>query len=825
MSKPKRQPAPDLSYIAEDLRPFAVPIDSLVLDPKNARLHNEPNIASIKASLAARGQRKPITVRRDGSIVMTGNGTVETAKALGWTHIAALFFDDDAAEAAAWAIADNRSAELATWDYRQLGETMAAFPEVDWLAVGHEANELEAILAHAAVVEIPSAPETTTVGEHERELPSDGPDEDEVPPPPSEPRTKFGEVIQLGRHTLHCLDCMDLLRSLPDNSIDAIVTDPPYGLSPDGRARTWDDLDDLRRMRHQCQDRCPTHVVGLPSVSDPNDPDSEPAKEPIAIRIILSQRSVQVRSIKLDDGRNGWEVEVTGDRPVGHVEDLLVSEWNAALRQALAKGDLAIRVRQGLSGCVRSCSCSAECSHPFGGILVGLSDDALGEPQGSAGVMAFRRTEMRAVLAFDVTGSSAQLFPARGANNVDPTLLLASAESVGAFTAASGLPSVPKSADFGDVRFSAHRALAFDAFAASAWTHRSIHDPSVTRRGFMNNTWDAGVPGITWARECLRVLKPGGHMIAHSATRTIHRLACAIEDAGFELRDQIGWLHWQGFPKSHNVSIAIDAAAGETREVTSRETSKWTKTGRGRTYGKLDGFETDGSGYEIREVTSPASDDAKRWDGWGTALKPAIEPAVFARKPLSEPTVAANVLRWGTGAINVDACRYALGDQAWPGPGGAVESMPYPKAGNKIYGELGYREGETWDGHDLGRFPANIYYCPKPAGAERELGTEHLPQAQLAGSIASDDPVSARFRSQPTGNAHPTVKPIKLYRWLLRLVTPPGGRVLEPFGGSGTTLVAACDLDCEVIASEREPKYADIIRARVEARLARAALP
>lgn len=203
----------------------------------------------------------------------------------------------------------------------------------------------------------------------------------------------------------------------------------------------------------------------------------------------------------------------------------------------------------------------------------------------------------------------------------------------------------------------------------------------------------------------------------------------------------------------------------------------------------------------------------------GTALKPACEPAVLARKPISESTVAANVLRWGAGALNIDACRFVEGDAAWPGPSGVVSSMPYPVKGNKIYGELGYREGEMWDGHPGGRFPANIYHCPKPASAEREAGTEHLPQeekAQLAGAVESEDPVSARFRSQPTGNTHPTVKPTKLYRWLLRLVTSPGGTVLEPFGGSGTTLVAATKEGFRVIAAEREPKYCDIIRARVE---------
>jgi DNA modification methylase len=578
MSKPKRQPAPDLSYIAEDLRPFAVPIGSLVLDPKNARLHNEPNLASIKASLSGRGQRKPITVRRDGSIVMTGNGTVETAKALGWTHIAALFFDDDAAEAAAWAIADNRSAELATWDYRQLGETMAAFPEVDWLAVGHEANELEAILAHAAVVEIPSEPETTTVGEHERELPSDGPDDDEVPPTPSEPRTKFGEVIRIGRHTLHCLDCMDLLRSLPDNSIDAIVTDPPYGLSPDGRARTWDDIEALRRE---------------------------------------------------------------------------------------GKG--------------------------------------------------------------------------------------------------------PKS-------------------------------------GFMGSAWDAGVPGISWARECLRVLKPGGYLVAFSATRTIHRLTTAAEDAGFEIIDQLGWLQWEGMPHGMNISLAIDKAAGAEREVIG-----------GRGYSSPDfgeeQFRQQGSMMLTHEkagrvdvpITAPTTDLAKLWHDYHTRLKPCAEPILLAQKPC-EGTVVENVAKWGTGGLNIGATRHPEGCAAWPGPNepwGTRHNNATSGAGSgngsEVYGKMGAVDG-AWN--PAGRFTGNVFQYPKPSKREKTEGTDE------------------------THERHTTVKPKAAMRRLIRLVLPPsGGRVLEPFGGSGTTIVAACDLDCEVIASEMSPAYCDIIRARVEARLARAALP
>jgi hypothetical protein len=159
MSKQKRMPAPDLSYIAEELRQFAVPIGSLTTDPKNARLHGEANRASTRASLVERGQTLPITVRLANSVVMTGNSTLEIARELGWLHIAATFRDYDEAQAAAWAIAHNRTAELATWDYRQLAETIAESPDSNWIDVGFEANELEAIMAHARTQsEAPDAP-------------------------------------------------------------------------------------------------------------------------------------------------------------------------------------------------------------------------------------------------------------------------------------------------------------------------------------------------------------------------------------------------------------------------------------------------------------------------------------------------------------------------------------------------------------------------------------------------------------------------------------------------------------------------------------------
>ena len=176
--------------------------------------------------------------------------------------------------------------------------------------------------------------------------------------------------------------------------------------------------------------------------------------------------------------------------------------------------------------------------------------------------------------------------------------------------------------------------------------------------GFMGKAWDALPPGKPWADECLRVLKPGGHLVAFGGTRTVHRLTCAIEDAGFEIRDMGVWCYWQGFPKSLDVSKAIDAAAGAEREVVGQGVS-----GRTSIMGGLQGV----SGEPGHTITAPATPAARTWQGYGTALKPAHEPWVLARKPLSG-TVAANVLEWGTGALNIDGCRYAYGDPAWPGP-------------------------------------------------------------------------------------------------------------------------------------------------------------
>lgn len=334
--------------------------------------------------------------------------------------------------------------------------------------------------------------------------------------------------------------------------------------------------------------------------------------------------------------------------------------------------------------------------------------------------------------------------------------------------------------------------------------------------GFMGKAWDCAVPGAEFAAEALRVLKPGGHLIAFAATRTVHRLTVAIEDAGFEIRDLIGWLQWQGFPKSLDVSKAIDKAAGAEREIVGKTSATY-------------GYQKSGERWDKDHyITAPATPEAQQWDGWGTALKPAQEPAVLARKPL-EGTVAANVLKWGTGALNIDACRYAYGDGAWPGPG--ADGLSRTNNAADQYDPTSYSVAPsvrtTFNRSELagGRWPANIYACPKPSRREREEGCDDLPARSGAqaverteGSAGMSSPRAGAGRTaSEVKNAHPTVKPRALMAWLLRLVSPPGAVVLEPFAGSGTTLVAAEGLDLSIVAVELDPGHCDIIRARAGA--------
>lgn len=393
--------------------------------------------------------------------------------------------------------------------------------------------------------------------------------------------------------------------------------------------------------------------------------------------------------------------------------------------------------------------------------------------------------------------------------------------------------------------------------------------------GFMGRKWDAS--GIAYDvdgwREVLRVLKPGAHLLAFGGTRTYHRMACAIEDAGFEIRDCIQWLYGSGFPKSLDVSKAIDARNGDERPVVGSYPVTRDFSGR-----EMVGDMSHASRVDITSAASAA------WDGWGTALKPACEPIVVARKPLIG-TVAANVLAHGTGGINIDGCRipfateddqaaaaaaaqrlcrepqhgHGIGDMGIHGENQASSLAPYlasmdagrwpanvihdgspevleafarygdrPSGARSAgeYGLMGYR------GHGVETMPeisgdngsaARFFFCAKASRAERELGCEGL-AAHTAGQATHRKDGSDGLKSPRAGagrtaagirNVHPTVKPLALLRYLCRLVTPPGGAVLDPFAGSGTMGMAAILEGFRYVGAELDETHIPIARARI----------
>lgn len=322
--------------------------------------------------------------------------------------------------------------------------------------------------------------------------------------------------------------------------------------------------------------------------------------------------------------------------------------------------------------------------------------------------------------------------------------------------------------------------------------------------GFMSRKWDqTGIAyNVDLWKECLRVLKPGGHILVAGIGRTHHRVMVAIEDAGFEIRDCIYHLFGSGFPKSKNISKAIDKRLGVEREVIGKSDSKGIRSG----------------------------NESKQYDGWGTHLKPACEIWVLARKPLSEKNIADNVLKWGTGGINIDGCR--IGTQIIKTQGG----QKFPN----LYGKY----NDCKESYHQGRFPANVildeeagrmldeqsgitksgkvktdkeaYEGTSNTGFLRGKSTSQNQHGDSGGASRFFYCAKASRKERGEYNNHPTVKPLKLMRYLVRLITPPNGVVLDPFTGSGTTLIAAYLEGFNYIGIEQNEEYINIANRRIE---------
>ena len=352
--------------------------------------------------------------------------------------------------------------------------------------------------------------------------------------------------------------------------------------------------------------------------------------------------------------------------------------------------------------------------------------------------------------------------------------------------------------------------------------------------GFMGKNWDHGVPGVEFWKEALRIAKPGAHLLSFGGTRTFHRIACAIEDAGWEIRDTIMWVYGSGFPKSMDISKAIDKKLGvERTEVV------------GTRHRNVKPFD-DGNGWNSNNTTgdyqymAPASDEAKKWSGWGTCLKPAYEPVIMARKPL-EGTVVDTVLKYGTGGINIDECRVpyesdADKDSAKP------QGIATAKVGALAGGLENDNERTTFTPKETnGRFPANVIHDGSEEVVElfpdnvkggtwnNTNGARHFENNGKPTEYTnkgSDNSVgsAARFfycakaskSEKGKDNPHPTVKPLELMKYLIKMVAPKGALVLDPFMGSGSTGVAAIQIGRNFFGIEKEEEYFNYAKNRIE---------
>ena len=333
---------------------------------------------------------------------------------------------------------------------------------------------------------------------------------------------------------------------------------------------------------------------------------------------------------------------------------------------------------------------------------------------------------------------------------------------------------------------------------------------------FLGKDWDSDTGSLETYRECLRVLKPGGYILAFSAARTYHHLATTIERAGFEIRDQLMWLYGSGFPKAQDLGRAIQKRQGveETKD---------------RTLGASGGYKNNAVGGGLKQNTEintkineivATSPEARQWSGWKTALKPAHEPIVMARKPFKGSCLD-NVLANGVGALNIDATRIPTDDKLVGNLVNIQTAIGGAAPGDRFAG--------GWKQDEAGRYPSNVigevdeyqkyFYSPKVSRSERHVGFEdNMPPTNGTTKMyGKDQAVVRETTNYQSGNNHPTVKPVALMRYLIKLVTPENSVVLDPYSGSGSTGMAAVELGHQFIGCELDPDYVAIAERRIQA--------
>jgi len=389
---------------------------------------------------------------------------------------------------------------------------------------------------------------------------------------------------------------------------------------------------------------------------------------------------------------------------------------------------------------------------------------------------------------------------------------------------------------------------------------------------FMGKDWDKHTGALETWNECFRVLKPGGHILAFSASRTYHHLATNIESVGFEIRDQIMWIYGSGFPKSHNIGKAVDKKLGNKRKFVGQNQDIIKKQAKDLREGKrkiLDSFKAGEPNRNngFKTVSADITKGNTEWEGWGTALKPAHEPIVMARKPLSEKTIVDNVLKHGTGGINIDECRVGTDEKLSIGSNNrknanvnfgmkndkkkqkqneqgrfpaniihdgseeVLEGFPETgkSAGGRSYQNTNKMYEGGWDGGEGSKIDpgfgdsgsaARFFYCPKASKKERNAGCGDMEgEVRFASTNESGKMLPSKLNEphKVKGNYHPTVKPVALMKYLITLITPKGGKVLDPFNGSGSTGMACVELGYEYTGCELDPDYIEISKARIEA--------